>query len=145
MTTWNRATLRWPLKPIRDRSTYARIIQLYVDPDKYNINEARKRFDFEVVNAAYHLIKDATTGLFIYNYNDESRQLLHSLEYKKFLSKDDYRKMQVFTVQVYQKFIVQNKPMIKTMVPQGFDVWYGNYDNNTGISITPLEADKSII
>jgi CRISPR-associated endonuclease/helicase Cas3 len=34
---------------------YARIIQLYVDPDKYNINEARKRFDFETVNDAYHI------------------------------------------------------------------------------------------
>jgi CRISPR-associated endonuclease/helicase Cas3 len=58
---------------------YARIIQLYVDPDKYNINEARKRFDFETVNDAYHIIRNSTEGLFIYNYNDDSKQLMHSI------------------------------------------------------------------
>lgn len=123
---------------------YAQVIQLYVDPDKYKINETRKQFNFDTVNDSYHIIRDTTEGLFIYNFNDESRQLLHSLEYKEFLSKDDYRKMQVYTVQVYNYFLIQNKEMCKTM-PQGFKVWYGNYDRETGISVAPIEADNLIV
>lgn len=123
---------------------YAHVVRLYIDPDKYNINEARRQFNFETVNDAYHIIENATEGLFIYNYSDESRQLLHSLEYKEFLSRDDYRKMQTYTVQVYRHFIFQNGSMCKTM-PQGFKVWYGNYDRATGISVAPIEADKLIL
>lgn len=123
---------------------YAQVIRLYVAPDKYNINAARKRFDFETVSGAYHIIEKATEGLYAYNYSDESRQLLHSLEYKEFLSRDDYRKMQAYTVQVYKHFIIQNGSMCKIM-PQGFMVWYGNYDNVTGISVAPIDADKLVV
>lgn len=123
---------------------YAQIIQLYVDPDKYNINEARKQFNFKTVNDSYRIIQDITEGLYVYNYSDESRQLLHSLEHKEFLSRDDYRKMQQFTVQVYKHFIIQNGAMCKPR-PQGFMVWYGNYDTETGISVAPIEADKLIV
>ncbi len=123
---------------------YAQVIRLYVDPDKYNINNAREQFNFETVNDAYHIIENATEGLFVYNYSDESRQLLHSLGYKEFLSRDDCRKMQTYTVQVYRHFIIQNGSMCKTM-PQGFKVWYGSYDRETGISAAPIEADKLIL
>jgi CRISPR-associated endonuclease/helicase Cas3 len=123
---------------------YAQVIRLYVDPDRYNINEARKQFNFKAVNDSYRIIRNTTEGLYIYNYNDASRQLLHSLEYKEFLSRDDYRKMQAYTVQVYKHFIFQNGAMCKTM-PQGFMVWYGNYDPETGISVAPIEADKLVV
>ena len=123
---------------------YAQVIQLYVDPDKYNINEARSHFNFEIVNDSYHIIRTRTEGLYIYNYSDVSRQLLHSLEYKEFLSRDNYRKMQAFTVPVYMHFIIQNGSLCKTM-PQGFMVWYGNYDQQTGISVAPIEADKLVV
>jgi len=123
---------------------YAQVIRLYVDPDKYNINEARKQFNFRTVNDAYHIIEKGTEGLFVYNYSDESRRLFHSLEYKEFLSRDDYRKMQVYTVQVYKNFVFQNSEMCKAM-PQGFMVWHGNYDHETGISVAPIEADKLVV
>ncbi|MDI6722901.1 MAG: CRISPR-associated helicase/endonuclease Cas3, partial [Candidatus Aenigmarchaeota archaeon] len=123
---------------------YAQVIRLYVDPDKYNINEARRQFNFETVNDSFRIIQNVTEGLFIYNYSDDSRQLIHSLEYKEFLSRDDYRKMQSYTVQVYKHFIIQNSQMCKTM-DQGFMVWYGNYDPQTGISVAPIEADKLVV
>lgn len=123
---------------------YAQIIQLYVDPDRYNINEARKQFNFKTVNDSYHIIQRVTEGLYIYNYSDESRQLLHSLEYKEFLSRDDYRKMQAYVVQVYKHFVFQNSSACKIM-PQGFTVWYGNYNQETGISVAPIEADKLVV
>ena len=123
---------------------YAQVIKLYVDPDKFNINEARRQFNFKTVNDSYRIIQETTEGLYVYNYSDESRQLLHSLEYKEFLSRDDFRKMQTFTVKVYHHFIFQNGNMCKTM-PQGFKVWYGNYDPETGISVAPIEADKLVV
>ncbi|MFH1288922.1 MAG: hypothetical protein ABII25_09560, partial [bacterium] len=79
-----------------------------------------------------------------FNDNDENKKLLNSIKYKEFLSRDDYRRMQEFTVQVYQKFLFKNQSMYKRM-PQGFLVWYGNYDSNTGISVEPIEADKLIV
>jgi CRISPR-associated endonuclease/helicase Cas3 len=123
---------------------YANVIQLYVDPDKYKINEARNRFDYETVNDAYHIIDNITEGLFIYNYSDESRMLLHSLEFKEFLSRNDFRKIQAFTVNVYKDFIIKNSQMCKIM-SQGFTVWYGNYDSHTGISLSPVEADRLVV
>ncbi len=123
---------------------YAQVVQLYVDPDKHNINATRKAFNFKTVNDGYRIIKNATEGLYMYNYSDESRQLRRTLEYKEFLSKDDYRKMQPFIVPVYKSFIIQNGSMCKTM-PQGFMVWYGNYDQQTGISGAPIDADKLIV
>ncbi|MFA7061315.1 MAG: CRISPR-associated helicase Cas3' [Pedobacter sp.] len=123
---------------------YADVVDLYVEPDKYGINNARKEFNFETVNDIYHIIKDGSEGLFIYNYNEESRQLLHSLQYKEFLSRDDYRKMQGYTVQVYENFIFRNSGDVKIM-PQGFKVWYGNYDPATGVSVAPMEADNYVV
>jgi CRISPR-associated endonuclease/helicase Cas3 len=123
---------------------YSQVIDLYVDPDKHAINDSRKKFNFETVNDSYRIIQKASEGLFIYNFNEESRQLLHSLRYKEFLSRGDYRKMQVYTVQVYENFIFQNADAIETM-PQGFKIWHGNYDVATGISVAPMEADKYVV
>lgn len=123
---------------------YVQVIRLYINPDRFNINEVRNKFNFKTVNDSYRIIDNAAEGLYIYNYNEKSRQLLHSLEHKEFLSKDDYRKMQAHTVQAYKYFILKNSEMCKTM-PQGFMVWYGNYDSETGISLAPIEADRLIV
>ncbi len=127
---------------------YAQVVQLYVDPDRYKINEARGQLtrqpNFQTVNDSYRIISDVTESLFVYLYSDESRRLFHSIEHKEFLSRDDYRRMQAFTVQVYRHFTIQNAATCKLM-PQGFMVWYGNYDRETGISVAPIEADKMVV
>lgn len=123
---------------------YSEVINLFVEPDKYGINKSRKGFKFKTVNDSYHIIQKTTEGLYIYNFSDESRRLFNSIEHKEFLSRNDYRNMQVFTVQVYQNFIMNNSDMCQPM-PQGFMVWYGNYDSETGISVAPIEADKLIV
>ncbi|MCK9294930.1 MAG: CRISPR-associated helicase Cas3' [Desulfobulbaceae bacterium] len=123
---------------------YSQVIDLYVDPDKYAINDSRRKFNFATVNDSYRIIQKATEGLFICNFNEDSRQLLHSLRYKEFLGRNDYRKMQAYTVQVYEKFIFQHADLIETM-PQGFRVWHGKYDQATGISVAPMEADNYVV
>jgi CRISPR-associated endonuclease/helicase Cas3 len=124
---------------------FAYVFALYIDQTKQQgINNARTEFNFVTVNDCYHFLDDASEGLFIYNYNDESRHLLHSLQYKEFLSRDDYRAMQPFTVQAYENFIFQNRGDVKTS-PHGFKIWYGNYDPATGISLAPMEVDKYVV
>lgn len=123
---------------------YSQVVNLFVDPDKNNILLAQENFDFETVNDSYRIIRNITESLFIYNCSEDSKKLFHSIEHKEFLSRDDYRKMQVFTVQVYQNFLIKNKNMYKIM-PQGFLVWYGNYSHDTGISVEPIEADKLVV
>jgi len=124
---------------------YASVFSLYIDQARQQgINNARKEFNFETVNDSYRYLDDHSEGLFIYNFNDESRQLLHSLQYKEYLSRDDYRAMQPFTVQAYENFIFQNREDVKTS-PHGFKIWYGNYDPATGISVAPMEVDKYVV
>jgi CRISPR-associated endonuclease/helicase Cas3 len=127
---------------------YAQIVNLYIDPDKYRINEARghlsRQFNFHTVNDSYRLISNVTEGMYIYHYNDESRNMFHSIENKEFLSKDDFRRMQAFTVQVYKGFTIRNADMCKVM-PQGFMVWFGNYDPDTGVSMRQIDPDKLIV
>lgn len=124
---------------------YASVFALYIDQAKQQaINEARKTFNFETVNDSYRYLDDRSEGLFIYNYSDESRKLLHALEYKEYLSRADYRAMQPFTVQAYEHFIYQNREDIKTS-PHGFKIWYGNYDPAAGISVAPMEVDNYVV
>ncbi len=124
---------------------YSQVVDLFVNPDKNKIIQAQKDFKFKTVGESYHLIEDkGARGVFIYNYSKKSRDLFHSIEHKEFLSRDDYRKMQIYTVQVYQNFLYNNVGSWKEM-PQGFLVWDGNYDSNTGISVGPIEQDKLIV
>ena len=124
---------------------YASVFSLYIDQSRQQaIINARKAFNFETVNDSYRYLKDASEGLFIANYNSESWQLLERLESKKFLSRDDYRSMQPFSVQAYENFIYQNSRDIKSS-PHGFKIWYGNYAPDTGISVAPMEVDKYVV
>lgn len=124
---------------------YASVFSLYINQEQQQgIIANRKDCNFEKVNNSYRYLDDHSEGLFIYNYDDKSRQLLHTLQDKKFISRDDYRAMQPFTVQAYANFIHQNREDVKTS-PHGFKIWYGNYDVATGISVAPMEVDKYVV
>lgn len=124
---------------------YASVFNLYIDQTRQQaIIDARKAFNFETVNDSYRYLDDHSEGLFIYGYNNESMELLHKLQDKMFLSRDDYRAMQPFTVQAYANFIYQNSEDIKTS-HHGFKIWYGNYDSASGISIVAMNVDKYVV
>lgn len=123
---------------------YLQVLNLFVNADKNNILNAQEKFNFETVSKSYHLISEKTEGIYIYNYSEESRKLFHKIEHKEFLSRNDFRMMQAFTVQVYPNFLFKNSNMCKRM-PQNFLVWYGNYDSKTGISVEPMVADKMVV
>jgi CRISPR-associated endonuclease/helicase Cas3 len=119
---------------------YATAVKLFVDTDRKQINTARKNFDFETVAGAYHLIDNKTTSLFIVNYNQETRDFFQKIEYKPLISKDEYRYMQIFSVQVYDNFLKETTGQWEEK-EQGFYIWYGSYEKDTGISSEPILTD----
>jgi CRISPR-associated endonuclease/helicase Cas3 len=119
---------------------YADAVKLFVDTDRKQINAARLDYKFETVANAYHLIDTKTTSLFIANYSQGTLGFLDATKYKPFLSKDDYRYMQKFSVQVYDNFLWNTKGQWEKK-DQGYYVWYGSYSSDTGISSEPILAD----
>jgi len=119
---------------------YAKVVKLFVDTDKKQINTARMEYKFETVANTYHLIDTKTTSLFVANYSKETLDFLSEIKYKPFLSKDDYRYMQKFGVQVYDGFLRKTEGQWEKK-DQGYYVWYGSYSPTTGISPDPILAD----
>ncbi len=111
---------------------YQNIIDLFCDPDKKNINEGRKSLSFETVAKLYKLIDTKTLPVYVYNYNKHSRELYHQILHKPYLSREDYRKMQQYSVQVYDNFFRENSNKIG-QEKAGFFVWHGMYDNHFGV------------
>lgn len=112
---------------------YRHVISLFVNPDKKNINPAREQFLFKTVSGAYHLIDKATETIFIWDYNEDSRILYDSIKYKEFLSRDDYRKMQPYCVQVFPGFLIKYVGFYERK-NQSYLIWNNQYDEKTGIS-----------
>jgi CRISPR-associated endonuclease/helicase Cas3 len=123
---------------------YRKVIALFTDPDKYKINDKREKFEFEAVSGSYKIIDKPTVSVFIYRYDGESIDVFNSIQYKPALSKADYRRMQTYSVQVYQSFLYKNVHLYQEL-PQGVLVWYGAYDKNTGISTGYSPPDESIV
>lgn len=110
---------------------YRKVFQLFIPEDIKNIEKARLGFNFKTVAGAYHLIENKTTPIFI--LCDESSDLYDRIRYKPFLSRDDYRAMQQYSVQVYEIFMKDNIGKLGKE-PQGYWKWYGGYSDKYGIS-----------
>ena len=123
---------------------YKKVISLFVDADKKNINEAREKFKFKTVAESYHIIDKPNESLFIRNYNEESERIYSEIEGKEFITRNDYRKIQEYSVQVYTNFMIQNHDNITERI-KGFKVWQGLYDDNTGITTDSLTAEQLVI
>jgi CRISPR-associated endonuclease/helicase Cas3 len=123
---------------------YRKVVSLFVDTDKKNINPARKELNFETVANSYRLIEKTTEALFVFNYSEESRQIAEKLQMKEYMSRDDWKKLQPYMVNVYPDFLFKNKGLHQE-TKHGFKIWYGNYDRETGISVEPMAVDELIV
>lgn len=110
---------------------YRKIFRLFIPEDIKNIEKARLGFNFKTVAGAYHLIESKTTPIFI--LCDESKEFYEQIRYKPFLSRDDYRAMQQYSVQVYENFMRENIGKLGKE-PQGYWKWNGGYSDQYGIS-----------
>jgi CRISPR-associated endonuclease/helicase Cas3 len=110
---------------------YRKAIKLFVDADKKKIEEARRRLNFKAVAQSYHLIENNTTPVFI--YCDASKELYERIRFKPAFSRDDYRALEQYGVQVYDNFLKDNIGKMGKE-PQGYWKWYGEYSDEYGIS-----------
>lgn len=120
---------------------YRKVFRLFIPEDIRNIEQSRQGFNFKTVAEAYHLIDNKTTPIFI--HCDESSDLYDRIRYKPFLSRDDYRAMQQYSVQVYENFMKDNIGKLGKE-PQGYWKWYGIYDKDYGIS-SNIQLDTLIV
>ncbi len=123
---------------------YKKLVGLFIDGDARRINSSREGFNFKTVGELYRIIDRATRGLFIYNYSDGSRRFADKIQMKQFLSRDDFRKMQGYTVQVYENFIFNNMESI-VETQNGVLIWYGGYDEECGISVDAPRSDEFVV
>lgn len=123
---------------------YKSAINLFVDADKKQINEARKALNFETVSGSYHLIDNATEGIFVWEYNDETVALLKSIRKQDYITREQYRQIQNYSVQVYNHFLIKCSDLYETL-PQGIKVWHGKYIADTGITDDPFTADEFVV
>ncbi|SHN73226.1 CRISPR-associated helicase/endonuclease Cas3 [Desulfovibrio litoralis] len=117
------------------KNYYQQVMSLYIETKK--ITPVREAYDFEKVNSMYKLIDNATQSIFIYQYNDESKELYRKIEEKQSLglkpSRSDFRKLQVYSVQVYPNFFQKTKGLYREI--NGVIVWDGKYNETLGLDI----------
>jgi len=110
---------------------YRKVFNLFIPEDKHQIIKNRQNLNFIKIADSYRLIDNITKPIFI--LCDESRELYESIRHKPILSRFDYRALQQYSVQVYDNFFKQNIDKLGKE-PQGYWVWYGEYDEDYGIN-----------
>lgn len=110
---------------------YTNIIKLYAPKDE--ITQEREKLMFQNVADRYHLIDSNTISLFVYCYNDDSIQLYKEICNKEFPTRNDYREVSRYSVQVHDKFVRDNSDKIAD-TPNGVKVWCGAYSEEYGLS-----------
>jgi len=110
---------------------YQKALRLFFDEDREKINESRNAFKFHKVADCYRLIDNKTIPVFV--LCEETKPLYETIRHKPVLSREDFRKMQLYSVQVYENFLKENIGKLGKE-PQGFWVWHGEYNEETGIT-----------
>ena len=101
------------------------------------------------MNDLYRLLPDTTQPLFIYEYDEGSRKLHDTLQAKERLrlklSRDDYRAVQQYSVQVYDQFFRQAAGSWSEL-SCGVRVWNGRYDRDgLGLDIGLQYTDNLVM
>jgi len=123
-------------------SYYAQSHSLFFEPDRKGINKARKEFNFRTVAGAYRLITSQTNAVFVYKYDKNSEAQYHRLKGKEHLSREDYRQVQQYSVQLYDKALEANQHYIG-QEENGLVVWHGEYSQEQGIELG--QSNKPLI
>ncbi len=112
---------------------YYESLSLFVDTDRYQITENRRKGNFKTVAENFRLIDSPTTSLFIRSYSEESESLLKDIEKNFFITREHLRKLQQFSVQVYPQFLTKYSNQIEHFKDTIY-VWHGSYDSEVGLS-----------
>ena len=118
---------------------YETITKLFVKTDKYDITDERKAFNFKTVAESFKIMDSPTFPLFIKDYSDESKTLFERLSRSQFITKEQYREIQQFSVQVYQNFLNEFVNQIE-MFKDTLRIWHGAYNNRLGLAPKDVET-----
>lgn len=94
-------------------------------------------FAFEKVNRRFRMIDQDTVSVLCKNYQDgvdQLEKLVRSCRESPYLTREWYRKAQLFAVNEYRdsRFIKENQDRLEK-VSEGWYIWHGDYDMETGI------------
>lgn len=112
---------------------YRELVKNYADTDELNITEDRKKLLYQIVAEKYKIIDSKTQTLFVYDYNNDSKQLYYQIKDKEYLSRHERQQIAQYCVQVYDKFIEENNSFIG-YEQCGLFVWHGSYSSDYGLS-----------
>jgi CRISPR-associated endonuclease/helicase Cas3 len=118
---------------------YETITKLFVKTDKYDITNERKAFNFKTVAESFKIIDSPTFPLFIKDYSNESKTLFEKISRSQFITKEQYRELLQFSVQVYQKFLTEFGGQIE-MLKDTLRIWHGGYNNKFGLAPEDVET-----
>lgn len=122
---------------------YQAVTSLVIDVDKYNITEERRNFNFKTVSEQYKIIEKRTVPLLLANYSDESKALFeeitNDMKYRGFMTRDQYRRLQQISVQVYPDFLKKYNSQIET-IKETLRIWHGKYDDKIGLAPEDVET-----
>ncbi|MFH0990565.1 MAG: CRISPR-associated helicase Cas3' [bacterium] len=118
---------------------YEELTNLFIDTDKYNITENREKGNFKTVAENFRLIDSPTVSLFIKDYSEESRLLLKEIENSLLMKREHYRKLQQFSVQVYNPFLVKYSNQIEHF-KDSLHIWHGTYNDSIGLAPEDVET-----
>lgn len=107
------------------------------DLDKHEIQKARHSFRFEDVAKDYRLISDETIGAIVATWEPE-RALIENLivQLRRNPNREGFRKLAVYQVAL-RAHQARNAGNLLSRVSEKIDqpVWFGQYDNNLGLSL----------
>lgn len=120
---------------------YRELVKNYASTDKYNITEDRKKLLYQTVADKYKIIDSNSQTLFIYDYNNDSRQLYFQLKDKEYITKQEKQLVSQYCVQVYKNFVDDNSSFIG-YEQCGLSVWHGSYSPYFGL---PFIEDFNVL
>jgi CRISPR-associated endonuclease/helicase Cas3 len=120
---------------------YRELVKNYAHTDKYNITEDRKKLLYQTVAEKYKIIDSNSQAIFVYDYNDDSRQLYNQVKDKEYLTKQERQLVSQYCVQVYDNFLRDNASFIGSE-RCGLLVWHGSYSSDVGL---PFIEDFNVL
>jgi len=120
---------------------YDSLLTNFVQTDRAGIETAREKLRFKQVAESYHIIDSPTQPVFVHAFQErgsvtpirKADQLFRLLEKMPFLSIEDQRSLQVYTVQVYPDLFNAELGSSIVTLKNGLNVWQGFYSRVTGL------------
>ncbi|MEW6536426.1 MAG: CRISPR-associated helicase Cas3' [Candidatus Auribacterota bacterium] len=113
--------------------------------DKGNIDESREKLSFEEVADGYKIISSPAQTVVV--RHGEGEDIINALIHKPLLSRDDYRKLQLYSIQIYPDQFKKSMELgLIEQSPNGqFFIWIGEYSNDVGIVFNTTNAIDCIV